>query len=187
MKKRNEGYTLVLVLVVLVILCLMASYLLTFSLRNLHTQKAAALREQHRYAAVGEIEEAVGSLQAFAEKNVGAELIVAFTKPENSDERIFLLTTSEEFKKKEQDRVEENWILLSGVKDVKMTVVEKNIGGLSLELVSCPGSIQINCKLQLLAVIGLSEEKDIYTVTDFSGVEYVSYDISMVEGGTADE
>ena len=102
MKKHNEGYTLVLVLIVLIVLSLLATYVLTFSLRNLHTQKAAAIREQNYYAVVGEVEAVVGSFRAFAEKNQGAALTAVF----NEEEHIFLLTTTEEFQKEESERTE---------------------------------------------------------------------------------
>jgi competence protein ComGC len=169
MKKRNEGYTLVLVLVVLVILCLMASYLLTFSLRNLHTQKAAALREQHRYAAVGEVETVVGSLQAFAE-NVPEGVSVAVTAdPENGT---VLLETQEETP-----------ATLAIVGTAKLEADR-----LRLMLVSSTGTTRIDCTLQLEAAATKNLTKEhFYQLAGLTGVEYVSYDISMVEGGTADE
>ena len=183
MKKHNEGYTLVLVLIVLIVLSLLATYVLTFSLRNLHTQKAAAIREQSYYTAVGETEAVVGSFRAFAEKNQGAALTAFF----NEEEHIFLLTTTEEFQKKESERTEENWFGLSGVKAVTLKVEEQNLGRLSLDLVLVSGVTQIDCTLRLLATVSLTQEKGLYTLSDFNGVEYASYSISMVEGGEAVE
>lgn len=65
MKKHNEGYSLVLVLVVLTVLSLVASFILSFSLRNLQSQTASVERMEQKYAAAGEIEKIVAQLEAF--------------------------------------------------------------------------------------------------------------------------
>lgn len=67
MKKHNEGYSLVLVLVVLTVLSLVASFILSFSLRNLQSQTASVTRMQDEYKAAGEIEKLVAQLEALAE------------------------------------------------------------------------------------------------------------------------
>ena len=56
MKKHNEGYSLVLVLVVLVLMSLVASFILSVSLKNLQSQTAAVSRMEDKYAATGAIE-----------------------------------------------------------------------------------------------------------------------------------
>lgn len=63
MRKHNEGYSLVLVLVVLVVICLVATFILSFSLSNLKNQQASVERMQHRYAVAGEIEKIVAELE----------------------------------------------------------------------------------------------------------------------------
>ena len=63
MKKHNEGYTLVLVMLVLVVLCLLAGFILTTALRNLEAQQSAAQQVQDRYAAQGELEKIVAQYQ----------------------------------------------------------------------------------------------------------------------------
>lgn len=169
MKKHNEGYTLVLVLVVLVILCLMASYLLTFSVRNLHTQKAAALREQHHYAAAGEIETVVGSLQLFAENVPEGVAVMVTADPESG---AVLLETQEETP-----------AVIAVVGTVKLEGDR-----LHLMLTSSAGTTRIDCKLQMEAAATKDLTKEnFYQLAGLTGVEYVSYDISVVEGGTADE
>ena len=55
MKKRNEGYTLVYVLVVLVVLCLVASAVLSSAIRNLQFQKKAAASMADKYTVQGDI------------------------------------------------------------------------------------------------------------------------------------
>ena len=67
MKKHNEGYTLVLVLVVLTVLCLLSSALLTMAVKNLQAQKAIQRQLQDKYTAQGEIEKIVGQLNLLIE------------------------------------------------------------------------------------------------------------------------
>lgn len=69
MRKHNEGYSLVLVLVVMVVLSLIAVALMSFSLNNLKAQKAYTDRMQAQYAAQGEVEVLLAKLDnAFAIK-----------------------------------------------------------------------------------------------------------------------
>lgn len=63
MKKHNEGYALVLVLVVLTVLGLVAAFILSFSLKNLQNQQASVEQMQDRYAAEGEIEKVIAQLE----------------------------------------------------------------------------------------------------------------------------
>ena len=56
MKKHNEGYVLIMVLVALVVLSLVCSLVLSGAVRNLHLQKVAAQRMSDKYAARGELE-----------------------------------------------------------------------------------------------------------------------------------
>ena len=62
MKKHNEGYTLVLVLVVMLVLTTVATAILTFSVSNLKNQQGMVDRMEAKYAAQGEIEKIVGQL-----------------------------------------------------------------------------------------------------------------------------
>lgn len=81
MKKHNEGYTLPLVLVVMIVMCLIAVSVMSVALHNLQTQKASVARMQDKYVAQGEIEKAVAriehglvsppALYAAADVNVG--------------------------------------------------------------------------------------------------------------------
>ena len=163
MRKHNEGYALVLVLVVLVVLCLLSSYLLSFSLRNLNNQKMAANRLQDQYTAAGQIEQTVGSIQAFI-KNVpqGTEL-TATVDPENG--KLILETQGEE-----PARIE-----VPGA-------AELEADRLNLALVFSSETVRIDCVVQLeaLAIKDLSEE-NLYKLTNLTGVEYVSYKVSIPE------
>ena len=64
MKKHDEGYALILVLIVLMVLGLMASFMLSFSLQNVQTQQKYINRMQDQYAAAGEIEAIIGQMQS---------------------------------------------------------------------------------------------------------------------------
>lgn len=55
MKKHNEGYTLVYVLVVLVVLCLLTAAVLSSAIRNLHFQQKVAETVCDKYTIQGEI------------------------------------------------------------------------------------------------------------------------------------
>ena len=57
MKKHNDGYTLVLVLVVLVTLSLLATAVLSAGMRNLESQQSSVEYMQDKYAAQGQIEQ----------------------------------------------------------------------------------------------------------------------------------
>lgn len=83
MKKRDEGYVLPLVLVVMVVLCLVAVSVMSFALNNYKSQQASVQRMQDQYAAQGEIEKVVAKIAGVtnddsvkaicgAEKNVNA-------------------------------------------------------------------------------------------------------------------
>lgn len=64
MKKHDEGYALVLVLVVVLVLNIAAVGLMTLTLNNLKTQRNLVDRMVDKYAAQGEIEIAVATLDA---------------------------------------------------------------------------------------------------------------------------
>lgn len=69
MKKYDEGYTLPFVLVVFLILSLVATSILTISLRNLQSQKDAVRRMENRYAAQSEIEKVVAEVTNLPENS----------------------------------------------------------------------------------------------------------------------
>ena len=72
MKKHDEGYALILVLIVLTVLGLMASFMLSFSLQNVQTQRKYIDRMQDQYAAAGQIEAVVGKLQPLIGSGAGS-------------------------------------------------------------------------------------------------------------------
>lgn len=62
MRKHDEGYALVLVLVVMVVLSIAATSLMSVGLRNLKGQQAVGDRMVDKYAAQGEIEKLIATL-----------------------------------------------------------------------------------------------------------------------------
>lgn len=62
MKKHDEGYALVLVLVTMVVLGIAATALMSIGLRNLKAQQAVGERMVNKYAAQGEIEKVIACL-----------------------------------------------------------------------------------------------------------------------------
>ena len=64
MRKHNEGYALVLVLVVLIVLGLLSTVILTGAQRNLEVHRSGVETMQDKYQAMGEIEKIIGALDA---------------------------------------------------------------------------------------------------------------------------
>lgn len=64
MFKRNDGYALSYVLVVLLVLAIIATAVMAPPLRNLQMQQASIERMQEKYAAQGMVEQVVAELQA---------------------------------------------------------------------------------------------------------------------------
>lgn len=64
MKKRQEGYVLVYVLIVIVLLALIGSTVCAISVRNLKAQQSSLSRAQASYKAEGQVELALGTIAA---------------------------------------------------------------------------------------------------------------------------
>ena len=73
MKKRQEGYVLLYVVVVIILLSVVAMTISTISLRNLQRQQASLERTQQLYAAEGEIERFVANVESKALEVTAAE------------------------------------------------------------------------------------------------------------------
>ena len=88
MMKRNEGYTLPFVLVVMVVLCTVAISITSVTLRNLVNQQKFMDRMTDRYAAQGQIEMIVAQLEhnAVNEKIKLHELCDGMNMAVNMDE-----------------------------------------------------------------------------------------------------
>lgn len=99
MKKRDEGYVLPLVLVVMVILCLVAVSVMSFALNNYKSQQASVQRMQDQYAAQGEIEKIVAKLDNLGNSQFfvvdGQDLKVAYVAPFGDQTEPVLTLTAE--------------------------------------------------------------------------------------------
>lgn len=80
MRRREEGYVLLYVVIVIVLLCVLAMGVCTISLRNLQSQQASIERTRQLYEAEGQIEWFV------AEAKGGGENISGTVPPKEEDE-----------------------------------------------------------------------------------------------------
>ena len=67
MKKKSDGYVLVYVLIVIVVLSLLALGVCSITLRNLQTQQASVEQMQEQYEVEGQMERFIAKLQVFQE------------------------------------------------------------------------------------------------------------------------
>lgn len=91
MKKHDEGYALVLVLVVMIVMSLVVASVLALSLRNMQNQTASIQRMQDKYAAQGQIEKTIQDI-------VNAAAPVAISNASDisvSDDKLTLTLTLE--------------------------------------------------------------------------------------------
>lgn len=153
MKKHNEGYALVLVLVVMVVLGLLSSIILTGSLRNVQSQQTAVTRMKDKYTAEAEIEKIVAALRAVSNGTVN------------------------------------NTIPLP-IEDVTITLPEEQKN--QIEITAKSGSVQIDVVLLLEGegakiTLFTTEQGDEYSVSNATGVRYISYEISTVTQGGSEQ
>ena len=94
MRKYNEGYSLVLVLVVLTVIALLATFILSFSLSNLQNQQASLNRMQEEYAAAGEIEKSIVKLESQIDAKV-EEITVVIDDGDVSCEDLTVIYSAE--------------------------------------------------------------------------------------------
>lgn len=66
MRKYNEGYALPFVVVVMLVLCLVAVSILTFSLQNLQNQQTSIERMQDKYEAQGDVEKTIANIASIS-------------------------------------------------------------------------------------------------------------------------
>ena len=96
MKKHNEGYSLVLVLVVLTLMSLVASFILSVSLKNLQSQTAAVNRMEQEYAAAGEIEKIVAELEALIGETEPKTIVLTDASPVEGDGKHITVSVTKE-------------------------------------------------------------------------------------------
>ena len=98
MKKHNEGYTLPLVMVVLLVLAIVAVTIMTTSLKNMQRQQGFIDTMKDQYAAQGEIEKIVAQLENLSEEAVDIPMDNPTLSPNNGTGMAVLSgTTSAEY------------------------------------------------------------------------------------------
>lgn len=177
MKKHDEGYALILVLVIFVVLSILSFAVMSIGLTNLKNQKEFQKRMEDKYAAQGQIEKIIAVLSEKASLEVERD-----KKPEEPLENWF----------KAIAEVSE----AGGDLAVEATVTETTAEGLksgtysgTVTLDITQETMRIRCKL---AFYGSFAQRDtlsnpsVYDITP-DKVEYLSYDISRIsEGGGAE-
>ena len=144
MRKHNEGYTLVLVLVVLIVLALLSTLILTGAQRNLEAQWSSVEHMQDKYQAQAEIEKVQAKLEALLANNVTEPILL------KDDSAI----------------------------DITVTALDKKV-----EAVARSGSVQVRCKWILECTSITESGVDSYQISNFTGMECTSYQISTIGGG----
>ena len=124
MKKHDEGYVLALVMVVLLVICIVATSMMTIAMQGLKEQKQSVQQMQDRYAAEGQIEKFVALLEQAKGTDVNLSL-------QNADGNVQLLVAGEE-----AIRLEGTVGLSGDVCTVNIKVVQ--------------GSVQVDCHLKLM-------------------------------------
>ena len=155
MKKHDEGYALVMVLIVMLVLCTVAGSVLAISTGNLKKQQESFGRMEERYEAAGYIEEAFVRIEAALKKTdagFGEAYLAAIL-----DENLVRYETPV------WDETE------------KCVVVH-------LEAVS--GSTVVVCDLEIRCSEGkeITPSDGVFLIPD-GEVEYRSYEVRTVEGG----
>ena len=107
MRKHNEGYTLVLVMVVLAVLSVLATVILTAADRNLEAHKNGVVYMQNKYQAQGEIEKFLGYLEAhIGEENVQLPDMAGFQNMSCSSDSNEISLVAVSYKEVEGEQVE---------------------------------------------------------------------------------
>lgn len=73
MRKRDEGYVLPYVMVIMLVLAIVASSIMAISLKSLKAQQSSIQRMQDQYTAAGEIEKVVALLESGVAPEVVAQ------------------------------------------------------------------------------------------------------------------
>lgn len=184
MRKHNEGYALVLVLVTMVVLSLVSLALMSVGLRNLKSQKAVGERMVDKYAAQGQIEIILANLSQPVEKEAAPKAETPdtgeMTEEESNDLKDRLNTYVSDWVKEQTGITVADVTLPETVKPS-----EQNAYSCTLTLKATEGAVQIECQLILSGKV--TENTDAYgkTVYKIEPEEpaYRSYVISRAEQG----
>lgn len=120
MRKHDEGYALPLVLVVMVVICLISSTILSFSLKNLQSQSASVERMTDKYQAQGEIEKVIAELNQIGEHTISAE------NYKEADQVLVLSATSDSVAVKCELKLTDIEVTPNGANQYKVVITEKS-------------------------------------------------------------
>lgn len=176
MKKHNEGYALVLVLVVITVLCLVSMAMTASSLKNLKNQQDSIERMEAKYAAQGEIEKVIA----------GFEQKIASASSEFQDISIARTPELGAFAGVEADVRFEETQYIDTIDGQKTTDQDYLIISFETTLKDDNGSTeglqQVRCKIKITGDISKDNQTEVCTVKLANlNWQYVSYTIT--EGG----
>lgn len=165
MKKNNEGYVLVFVVVVMLVLALVATAVMTFSLHSLKSQQNSIQRTQDQYAAGGEIEKVVALLK----NSAGSVALANVTDAAQSGDTLSLTSTC---------NPEQGSCVLS----VKAEKGSEQWQITEFVITAACGTVQIVSKLDITASVTISEENGtkVYSISNATFNKYTSYQITTV-------
>ena len=165
MKRHNEGYVLVYVMVAVVLLCALGAAVCSIALRNYQSQQASVERMQQLYEAEGMIEQFVAQAQAVSLSGDGGQETAKTAFETEIESLMPSITENAEWG----------------------TESENNVLFATLTAVS--GDVSVNAVVKITAEINERDENDdpnderwVYTVT-VTSVTYDSYEIGGVEQG----
>lgn len=188
MKKHEEGYVMILVVVVILVLSIVSAALMSLGVTNMKSQVASVERMQDKYSAQGEVEKVVAVLST--ETTVEYDLMEA--EPEavaEMEEGTEDNTGDTEQKREMKKAAVADWI--KTVTQLSEATVEINEDQysciISLSRTAESGKTQIDCKLFLSGTVTDVSEAEIgnrvYEIKP-APVEYHSYEINTTsEGG----
>lgn len=173
MKKHNEGYTLVMVLVVMLVLSMVSLAIMSFSLRNLQNQQAAVERMQAKYEAQGEMEQ------------IAAQLV-------QTDEYTYTPGLGQDESQKLQNMITEWMAENSDIQTVQDIVIETENGANTFSCVATLKTDDISTEIKLTGNITKKDIKqdaeEVYTISNLK-IAYRKYSYSTVtasEGGSGE-
>lgn len=161
MKKRDEGYVLAFVLIVIAVICLVAVSMMNVSLRNIQAQKASIERMEEKYSAQGEAEKVISSidwtgwLSTVPAKSTVEEAVAAFycTDPDSAEpvklSSVFVSTAT-------------------GESEIKIV--------LDVQVLPAGNSFKVNAKLTWTATLSAD-----HTTVSNERLTYNSYEVLAVE------
>lgn len=184
MKKHDEGYALVLVIVVILVLGIVSAGLTTMALANVKGQRASVDRMADKYAAAGKIEAAAARLnQETVHDKTGIQ-----------DEHLTVLdqwlsgcleTGEEALKTAEiKDLEVEDTTPAPAAAEIQQTYTYS----CTVNLIASSGETEIACQLSLSGEIRMETQgeapstREVYIITP-NAVVYDSYDITRTQGG----